>query len=141
MSFITELHTFASWAEGELKKLVGAEPAIEKVADATLQYAGAAASIIAGIEGGPATGAAVSAVVSKIQTGVVALGGLIQDFGATPTAASIASSIATNAQSLISAGQVKDPKSVAAATAIVTNLTTLATALTAAVPAAGTATP
>jgi hypothetical protein len=135
MSLITELHTFASWSEKELGKLFGEAPTIEKIADTTLQYVGGAASIIAGLEGGPAASATVTAITSGIQTGVTALSGLIADYGATPTAASLASSLATNASSLISAAQIKNPKSVAAATAIVTNLTTLATALTTASPA------
>lgn len=130
MSLFTELHTFASWAEKELGKLVAAEPKIEKTADTILQYVGGAATIIAGIEGGPAASLEVQKAVSGIQTGVVALNGLISDFGATPTAASLASSLAANANSLLTASHVTNPTSVAAATGIVANLTALATALT-----------
>ena len=130
MSFITELHTFGEWAEKELAGLAKAEPKINQVADTILKYVGGAATIIAGLEGGPAASALVSGAVSEIQTGVVALNGLITDFGATPTAASMAASLAANAQSLLAAAQVKNPASVTAATAIVTNLTNLATALT-----------
>ena len=135
MSFITELHTFGEWAEKELAGLVKEEPKIEQVADSILKYVGGAATIIAGLEGGTAASTIVSGAVSEIQTGVVALNGLITDFGATPTAASMAASLATNAQSLLAAAEVKNPNSVKAATGIVTNLTNLATALTAAVPA------
>ena len=106
------------------------------MSDTILKYVGGAATIIAGLEGGPAASALVSGAVSEIQTGVVALNGLITDFGATPTAASMAASLAANAQSLLAAAQVKNPASVTAATAIVTNLTNLATALTTATPAA-----
>ena len=130
MSFFTELHTFGEWAEKELGKLFQEAPKIESIADTILQYAGGAASIIAGLEGGPAASAAVNSAISAIKTGTVALNGLITDFGATPTTASIASSLATNASSLLAAAQVKNPASVKAATAIVTNLTSLATALT-----------
>ena len=129
MSFLTELHTFGAWAEKELGKLFVDAPKIEAVADTVLQYAGGAASVIAGLEGGPAASAAVTSAVSLIKTGTVALNGLITDFGANPTTASIASSLAANAGSLLSAAQVKNPASVKAATAIVTNLTSLATAL------------
>jgi hypothetical protein len=123
MSIISELKTFASWAEAELAKLGGAAPKIEQIADTTLAYVGGAASIIAGLEGGPAASAAVTKFTGLVQTGVTALSGLVADFGATPTAASIASSLATNATSLLAAAQVKNP-------AIITNLTSLATALT-----------
>jgi hypothetical protein len=130
MSIISELKTFASWAEAELAKLGGAAPKIEQIADTTLAYVGGAASIIAGLEGGPAASAAVTKFTGLVQTGVTALSGLVADFGATPTAASIASSLATNATSLLAAAQVKNPASVKAGAAIITNLTSLATALT-----------
>jgi hypothetical protein len=136
MSLFTELKTFANWAETELKKLVAAEPKIEQTADTVLQYVGGAAGIIAGIEGGPAASALVTKAVSTIQTGVVALNGLITDFGANPTTASVASSLAANASALLSAAKITNPNSVKAATAIVTNLTSLATALTTAPPSA-----
>ena len=135
MSFFTELHTFGAWCEKELGKLSGEAPAIEKIADSVLTYAGGAATIIAGLEGGPAASAAVTSAVAAIHTGTVALNGLITDFGATPTAASIATSIASNASSLISAAEIKNPASIVAANGIVTNLTNLATGLTAASPA------
>jgi hypothetical protein len=130
MSLMTALHSFGAWAEAELEKLVGAAPKIEQITDTTLSYVGGAASIIAGLEGGPAASAAVTKFTGLVQAGVTALSGLVADFGATPTAASIASSLATNATALLSAAQVKNPASVKAGAAIITNLTSLATALT-----------
>ena len=130
MSFLTELHTFGAWAEAELAKLVGEAPKIEQVTDTVLAYVGGAASIIAGLESGPAASAAVTKFTGLVQSGVTALSGLVADFGATPTAASIANSLATNAATLLAAAQVKNPASVKAGTAIITNLNNLATALT-----------
>ena len=130
MSLISALHTFASWAEGELAKLVKDEPKIEHVADTVLTYVGGAASIIAGIEGGTAASTAVSGVLTGIRTGVTALSGLITDFGPTPTAATLAASIAANANSLLTAGHVTNPVSLKAANGIITNLNALAQALT-----------
>ena len=132
MSFFTELKTFGHWAEIELGKLSTEAPKIEAVADTALQYTGGAASIIAGLEGGPAASAAVNSFVKLVTTGSVALNGLITDFGANPTTSSIASSLATNASALLSAAEVKNPASMAAGTKIITNLTNLATALSAA---------
>ena len=132
-------HTFSAWAEKELGKLSTEVPTIEKVVDPILQYVGGASAVLAGLEGGPAASAAVTKVVSTVQTGVTALGGLVQDFGATPTAASIASSLAANTSSLLAAAKVTNAQSVATGTAIVTNLNLLAQALTAAVPAPTTA--
>ena len=140
MSFFTkietDLHTFAAWAEKELGHLSTEAPAIEKVTDTVLQYVGGAASVIAGVEGGPAASAAVTSAVSAIQTGVTALSGLVTDFGATPTAVSIASALATNANALLTAAKVTNPKSVYAGQKIVANLNSLAGALAAAASAA-----
>jgi len=136
MSFITriegEVKTFAAWAEKELGKLSTEAPTIATTVDTIVQYVGGAVSVLAGIEGGPAASVAVTAVVNTVKSGVTALSGLVTDFGATPTAASIASSLATNASELLAAAKVTNPKSVSAATAIVSNLNALATALTAA---------
>lgn len=133
MSFITKLEgdakSFAGWAEKELAKLVKAEPEIATVVDSIVTYVGGAAAIFAGFEGGPAASAEVKALTSEVQTGITALSGLVTDFGATPTAASIASSLSTNAAALLAAAKVTNPNSVAAGTAIITNLTALATAL------------
>jgi hypothetical protein len=129
MSLFTALKSFGAWAEKELGKLSTEAPKIEQTADTVLQYAGGAASIIAGLEGGPAASALVSKAVGTIQTGVVALNGLITDFGANPTTVSIATSLATNASALLSAAQIKNPNSVTAANSIITNLSSLAVAL------------
>ncbi len=131
-------HTFAAWAEKELGKLSAEAPALTKTVDTIVQYVGGVASILAGIEGGPAASAAVTSAVSAVQTGVTAISGLVADFGATPTAASIAGSLAANATELLAAAKVTNPKSVSAATAIVTNLNALTAALTtaSAMPAA-----
>ncbi len=136
MSFITAIegdaHTFAAWAEGELGKLSTEAPAITKVVDTIVQYIGGTASILAGVEGGPAASTAVTSAVSAIQTGLTALSGLVADFGATPTAASMAASLATNANVLLTAAKVTNQTSVKAATGIISNLNTLATALSSA---------
>jgi hypothetical protein len=128
-------HSFAAWAEKELGKLSTEVPSIEKVIDPILQYVGGASAILAGIEGGPAASAAITKLVSTVQTGVTAVGGLVQDFGATPTVASIASALAANTSSLLAAAKVTNPTSVATATSIVTNLNLAAQALSAAAPA------
>jgi hypothetical protein len=138
MSFFSaiegDVKTFARWAEKELGKLSTEAPAIGKVVDTIVGYIGGAASILAGVEGGPAASVAVTSAVNEVQSGVTAISGLVTDFGATPTAASMAQSLATNASALLAAAKVTNPTSVSAATAIITNLTSLATALANAVP-------
>lgn len=136
MSFISALendvHTFAAWAEKELGKMSSEAPAITKIVDTIMQYVGGAASILAGLEGGAAASAAVTSAAGAIQAGVTAVSGLVTDFGATPTVASIATSLVTNSSALLAAAKVTNPASVKAANAIVANLTTLATSLSAA---------
>ena len=134
--FDGELHSFAVYAEKELGKFSTEVPTIEKVVDPILQYVGGAASILAFSEGGPLASAEVTKLVNTVQTGVTALGGLVQDFGATPTAASMASALAANAASLLAAAHVTNTQSVATGTAIVTNLSLLSQAMTAAVTTA-----
>ena len=135
MSFISKIegaeHTFAAWAEKELTTLSKDAPAITKVADSILKYVGGALEIVVGLEAGAPAAAEVTAAVNTAQAGVTALNGLISDYGATPTAATVASSIATNLAPILTAAKVSNPVSVAAVTAVVSNLTTLATALTA----------
>jgi O6-methylguanine-DNA--protein-cysteine methyltransferase len=135
MNFFTkiegDIHTFAAWAEKELGKLSTEAPAIEKITDTILQYVGGAASVIAGIECGPAASKEVTSAVTAIQTGVTAVSGLVADFGATPTAATVTSALAANASALLAAAKITNPTSVKAANAIVTNLDALAGALTA----------
>ncbi len=142
MSFITKLENeeriFAAWAEKFLGHLSTEAPTIEKVTDTIVEYVGGAASVIAGVEGGPAASKAVTSAVSAIQTGVTALSGLVTDFGATPDVAKVAASLATNASALLAAAKVTNPKSVSAANKIVSNLNSLAKGL--ASVSAGTAT-
>jgi hypothetical protein len=134
MSFISTLeadaHTFAAWAEKELGKMSTEAPKIEAIVDTVVKYVGPVASILAGAEGGPAASAAVTAAVSEVQSGITAVSGLVADFGATPTVASVASSLAANATALLKVANVTNPTSVKASSAIITNLNSLASALT-----------
>lgn len=140
MSIFTDIekaeHTFAAWAEKELEKVYSEAPKIEQIADAVLKYAGPALQIVATAEGGSAAGQVVGSVISDAQTSLVAASGLIADAGPTPTAASIVSSVQTNLSSLLTAGHVSNPTSVALTTKVVNSLGALSTALTnAAAPA------
>jgi hypothetical protein len=139
MSFFSNIaaaeHTFAAWAEKELGKLSVEAPTITKTVDTIVTYVGGVAAILAGIEGGPAASALVTSAVSAVQSGVTAISGLVADFGATPTVAAMANSLATNASALLTAAHVTNPTSVSAATKIINNLNSLAGALTGAASA------
>ena len=136
MSFLTALHTFGAWAEKELAALVSKAPAIEQVAASVLKYAGPALQTVVTAEAGGAAGAVVGKVVADAQAGLVAASGLIYDFGASPTVASVVSSVESNLSALLSAGHITNSTSVATVTKITTELGSLATALTSATPAA-----
>jgi len=130
MSFISTLHTFGAWAEKELTLLVGKAPAIEQTAASILKYAGPALQTVVTVEAGAPAGAIVGKVVADAQAGLIAASGLIYDFGATPSVASVISSVQTNLAALLSAGHVTNSASVATVTKVTTELGSLVTALT-----------
>jgi hypothetical protein len=133
MSFFSGIasaeHTFASWAEKELAKIHAVEPKIEQVTDTILTYAGAALETVVTAEAGATAGALVGKVVSKAQSSLTAVSGLVSDFGASPSVASIVGAVQSDLGSLLTAAQVTNPKSVATVTKVANELGVLATAL------------
>ena len=136
MSFLSTLHTFGAWAEKELAALVGKAPAVEQVIASVLKYAGPALQTVVTAEAGAPTGALVGKVIADAQAGLTAASGLIYDFGASPSLASVVSSVESNLSALLSAGHVTNSNSVATVTKVVTELGSLATALSSSTPAA-----
>jgi hypothetical protein len=136
MSFLTAIHTFGAWAEKELAALVGKAPAIEQVAASVLKYAGPALQTVVTAEAGAPAGAIVGKAVADAQAGLTAASGLIYDFGATPTVASVVSSVQQNLSALLTAGHITNSNSVATVTKVTTELGSLATALTSTAPTA-----
>lgn len=130
-SIVNAEHTFAAWAEKELALLYKDAPKIEAVADTVLKYAGSALQIIVTAEAGNAAGAVVGSVVSQAQSDLTVASGLISDFGATPTAASLVSSVQSNLSGLLTASHITNSTSVSNVTKVVSSLGALATALTA----------
>lgn len=136
MSFLSTLHTFGAWAEKELAALVGKAPAVEQVIASVLKYAGPALQTVVTAEAGASAGALVGKVIADAQAGLTAASGLIYDFGASPSLASVVSSVESNLSALLSAGHVTNSNSVATVTKVVTELGSLATALSSSTPAA-----
>ena len=130
MSFISTLHTFGAWAEKELALLVGKAPAIEQTVASILKYAGPALQTVVTVEAGAPAGAIVGKVIGDAQAGLIAASGLIYDFGASPSVASVIGSVQTNLSALLSAGHVTNSNSVATVTKVTTELASLVTALT-----------
>jgi hypothetical protein len=128
--------SFAAFAEKELAKAEGEMPEIDKIADAVLTYAGGALQIAVTAEGGPVAGALVGKVVATAQSDLIAVNGLVTDFGATPTAKSLLASVTTNLAPLLAAGGVKSAKATDAVTKALSEINILAAAIPAAVAAA-----
>ena len=125
-------HTFAAWCEKEWTALFNAAPKLEQVADTVLKYAAGALQIAASLEANNPKIADISKAVTTAQNGIHAASGLINDFGASPTVASVLSGVSSNLTDLLSAAHVVNPKSVAAVTKVVGEVDALAAAVGAA---------
>ena len=123
------IHTFGAWAEKVLGQLHNEAPALEQTAAAILKYAGPALQTVVTVEAGGPAGALVGKIIADAQAGIAAASGFIYDYGAIPTAASITGSAVENLQSLLAAGHIVNPASVATVTSVVTNLNNLTQAL------------
>lgn len=122
-------HTFASWAEKELIKLVAVTPKVEAVAAVVLKYAGPALQIVATAEAGSAAGTLVASVITEAQTDLIAASSLIYDFGATPSVASIIDSVVKNLAALLVAGHISNSTSVANVTKVLSSLSAVVAVL------------
>ena len=134
-------HTFAAWAEKEWTAIYGEAPKIEQIADNVLKYVGPALQIAVTAEGGATAGTAVSNVVTKAQSDLIAASALITDFGPTPEAANVLASVKANLSTLLTDTGVKNPKAVKAVTNAVNSLDVLTTAVKQAVAASASPTP
>jgi hypothetical protein len=139
MSFFSKIvsaeHTFAAWAEKELAKLFTEAPKLEQIASTILTYAGPALQTIVSVDLGAAAGAIVGKVVQQAQSDLVAASGLIYDFGATPSAASILNAVKDNLGALLTAGHITNATSVATVTKVTGELGALVAAFPAATAA------
>ena len=122
-------HTFAAWAEKELTVLEGKAPTIERVIDTTLSYVGPALELGLDALNQPAIAAEVATVVAKAQSDLKAASALVTDFGPTPTAASAFTAVQTNLSSLLTAGQITNPTTVATITKSVAEVGAVAAAV------------
>lgn len=128
-------HTFAAWAEKELAKLWTEAPKIEQVASSILTYAGPALQTIVTVEAGSAAGAIVGKVVAQAQADLTAAAGLVYDFGATPSVASVLTAVKNNLDALLSAGHVTNANSVNTVTKVTGEISALITAIVPPAPA------
>ena len=128
--------SFTSWCKMEWTKVFNAAPKVEAIADTVLKYAVPAISIIVGAEAGQPAGALVAQIGAEAQKDLTAVSGLVYDFGATPTAASMVTGVQNNLQGLLTAGHITNVASVANVTKVVSTLNDLASHLSAGVTVA-----
>lgn len=120
---------FKVWLESEWTKVFNEAPKIEQTVDTVLKYAVPAISIIVGAEAGAPAGNLVAAIGAEAQKDLLAVSGLVTDFGATPTASSIVSGVQANLNGLLTAGHITNTTSVSNVTKVVNTLGALATSL------------
>ena len=142
MGFISFLHkvegaekSTVAYIEKTLTEVEGNAPAIERLVDASLSYIGPVLQIGLGALGQTALAADVGPIIAKAQGMLVAASATVTDFGATPTAGSAFTAVATNLSALLAAGQVKNPQTVATFTKAIAEIGTLGKAVQAAAAA------
>lgn len=140
MSFKDKLvgfeHTFTAWFAKEYTKLRNEEPKIEEIADTVVKYAIPAVQIIVGLEAGQPAAQAVGAIANEAVRDLHAASALVYDFGATPTAASVVSSVKDNLSTLLTDGHITNSTNVANVNKVVSSLGALVVALAPALSAA-----
>lgn len=128
MSFLDKLKGFGGWVAKEWTKVFNAAPQIEHIADTVFKYVVPALQIILTALA-PEDAAIVAPIFTEIQKDVSVASGIIFDFGATPTAASLVSAIEKDLTDLLAAGHIKDAALVAKVQLVVNTVGSLASAL------------
>jgi hypothetical protein len=129
--------TFFQKFEAEFKKLIGEAPAVEVKIAATLPVATKLlATVLTLIPATAAEAPAVTAIVGKIQTGLVASSVLIQGAVNDPTVPGILADVTSNLSSIEAAAQIKDPATLAKLNETVATITGEVGAIAAALPTA-----
>jgi hypothetical protein len=128
MSFLSALKGFGGWVAKEWTKVFNAAPTIEAVADTVFKYVVPALQIILAAVA-PEDAAIVAPIITEVQKDVSVVSGLIFDFGANPTAASMVAAIETDLTDLLTAGHIKDTALTAKLQLVINTVGSLATAL------------
>ena len=127
-------HSTAAWFEKEWAVLHKELPTIVQLTDKILPYVKLLLQTVITAEFGAAAGAETAKVLTVAQSDIDVANALVYDTGATPTAASAISAVQSNLSAVLAATGVKNSQSVATVTKAVSELGTLATAITNASP-------
>lgn len=110
-TFITDIKSLAGKIESDLRKFFGNATKWEDIAQAGLTVVGGILSNVVTLEGGPVAGAAIAAVVARLQADIVAAKALTTTIGATPTVTGVLTSIATDVSQIESTFNITNPAS------------------------------
>ena len=114
-----DLKSLGSEIEAFLEKVSKDEPKVEPVVSATLTAVGITVEGILAVTGQEAEAAAIAAIVSEIQLDLATVNAVITTTGTSPTLNTTLNAIVTNLKSILASGNIKDPATVTAVTAIV----------------------
>lgn len=112
------------------------EPTVIKVVDDTVTYAVEGLDIVLGASGSTAAIPEVNAIVNEAVSDLNVAATLVYDFGPSPNAASIFAAVQANLATLETAGNVKDPVTLAKLKLIINAVGTVAQLVAKAVDAA-----
>lgn len=113
-------HSFLAWWGNAFAKFQQEAPKIQQGLDAVSQYAVPALNIAVAAAGGPAAiGSTAAQVIADAQSGLSVASSLVNDFGPTPTAATVYNGVAANLQSILALDGVKNPTTQNAITKVV----------------------
>lgn len=104
---------------GIFKKLFAAEPKMAQIITATITVIAPLVETILVVTGQEPEAAAVELVIEQVEADLTAITGLVQSSGITPTLTSVLNAVVANLESLLTAGQIKDPAVVKTVTATV----------------------
>lgn len=99
-------HNFTAWVAKEYQDFRNEEPTLIKVSDRVYPYVKSAVQIAIGFES-PAVAALAGPIIDKIHAGLDTAAGLVYDFGATPDAAGVLSTVQSQIGSLETVAGIK----------------------------------
>lgn len=130
MSFFSAIekaeHSTVAWLEKEITALENKAPTIERVVDAGIAYVGPLLQLALTSIGAGGAAAAINTVITAAQAKIHAASALITDFGPTPTAASMFSTVQTELSGILSLIDVKNTTAVSQVTKAVNEVGVLA---------------
>jgi hypothetical protein len=121
-------HSTCAWFEKEYVKLHSEMPKIVAIADKILPYVSLLLQTVIGAEAGQPAATEAGVILAKAQSDLDIANAVIYDTGATPTAVSAITAVATNLKGVLTAAQISNPTSVATVTKAVSELGTLVAA-------------